>query len=241
MQQNKPGIYHFKIKSYESDFKGKMTLHAFFLFLQECAWQNALENGFGYEFVEKEKALWVLSRVKVDLDEIPNWKDTIQIKTWPRQAEGLLALRDYLLFSDEKIIARVSSSWLVLDKKTKRPRRIADFEFSKADFLSEKAIEKPIDKIIMNKDMVGIEERKVYSSDLDVNGHVNNATYVKWITDAHFSISKEQLKTFTINYISELYLEEKFTISYSRTDNIFTYLLKNSETGKEVCSAKLSY
>lgn len=241
MQQNKAGTYPIKIKSYESDFKGKMSINAFFLFLQECAWQNALENGFGYEFVEKENALWVLTRVLVQLDQIPNWKDNIEIKTWPRVAEGLFAMRDYQLIKEKQCIGQVSSSWLVLDKDTKRPRRISDFEFSKADFISEKTIDKPLEKIECSSEMLIKDNRKVYSSDIDVNGHVNNATYVKWIMDAHSVEEKDGLREFEINFIGELMLNDEFEVLCGQSwDDEYIYQIKSSEN-KDICRARILY
>ena len=77
---NQESTYDFVIKSYESDFKGNISLPAFFLLLQECEWENAKKNGFGYEFVEEESALWVLSKVKLKIISLPKWKDKIEIE-----------------------------------------------------------------------------------------------------------------------------------------------------------------
>lgn len=53
------GKYNFIVKSYDSDQEGKLNLPALFHFLQECAWNNALANGFGFEYLENENAFWV--------------------------------------------------------------------------------------------------------------------------------------------------------------------------------------
>ena len=240
MQQNKAGTYPFTIKSYESDYKGKMSLNAFFLFLQECAWQNAMENGFGYEFVEEENALWVLTRVLVQLEYFPKWKDQVEIKTWPRVAEGLFAMRDYQVIHSKKCIGSVSSSWLVLDKDSKRPRRISEFEFSKSNFVSEKAIDRLLEKIELPSRMLFCEKRRVYSSDIDVNGHVNNATYVRWIMDAHLNMETKYLKEFEINFIGELMLNDEFEIFQGQVGGESFYQIK-SDKQKEICRARIQH
>lgn len=240
MLNNQESTYDFVIKSYESDFQGKMSLSAFFLFLQECAWENAKKNGFGYEFVEKEGALWVLSKVKIKMQEFPKWKEHIKIRTWPRGPEGLFALRDYQLLLEGVVIGAVSSYWLILDKKTKRPRRITDFDFSKNDFLKESALEEPLAKIKGSHDLQLIDGRKVYASDLDVNGHVNNATYVRWIYDAFSNESARNLVEFEIHFLGELMLDDEFNIYFEEQHGQAYYKIVNLEN-KDICKALVTF
>lgn len=238
MKKNKVGIYPFKIKSYESDFNGKMSLNACFLFLQESAWQNALENGFGYEYLEKKNALWVLTRVLVHIDNWPKWKDEIIVKTWPRVAEGLFARRDYQILLEKAVVANIGSSWLILDKDTRRPRRISDFDFGRDEYISDQAIDKPLRKLGLAPQMLNVDRRKVYPSDLDVNGHVNNATYVRWIMDAHLNKETEYLKEFEINFIGELMLNDEFEILQGQIDGAYIYQIK-SVNNKEISRARI--
>lgn len=241
MLNNQESAYKFAVKSYESDFMGNMSLSAFFLFLQECAWENAKKNGFGYEFVEEESALWVLTKVKLKMTAYPRWKDAIEIRTWPRSPDGLFAVRDYQLIKDDEVIGMVSSYWLILDKETKRPRRITDFDFAHRGFADKSALGEKLGKIKILEDPIEIDERKVYSSDLDVNGHVNNATYVKWIMDAHSDLNIKKITSFEINFLSELHLKDRFTISYIEQGNKCQYLLKNTLNNKPICYAELNY
>ncbi len=57
MLKHPSGNYNFSIKSYHSDQNGKLTLPALFHFLQECAWDNARLNDFGYEFLKKRECI----------------------------------------------------------------------------------------------------------------------------------------------------------------------------------------
>ena len=229
-------IYNFSIKSYHSDQNGKLTLHSLFHFLQECAWDNARLNDFGYEFLKNDNAFWVLSRVLVQVDEYPEWKDEIEIKTWPKGSDGFFALRDFEIFTNGKSIGRATSSWLILDMDSRRPRKLENFNFIHENFLKEIAIDKRLDKITFKGELTQLEQRKVYSSDLDVNKHVNNATYVRWILDSYFSEQEPLISEFEINFISELSLNDEFSIDKIEDNSIF--VLKNVE-GREVCRAKL--
>jgi len=232
-------IYNFPVKSYHSDQNGKLTLYSLFHFLQECAWDNARINNFGFEYLEQENAYWVLSRVLVQLDEYPEWKDEISIKTWPKGTDGFFALRDFLIYKNDKIIGRAATSWLILDRTTRRPKKLDNFNFIHENFLNESAIDRKPGKVSFDAALSQIDSRKVYSSDLDVNKHVNNATYVRWITDSILT-ENEEIKEFEINFISELMLNDQFNVSVTdNSDQSQFIVLTGAENKREICKAKI--
>lgn len=238
MLKSPTSTYDFSIKSYEADQYGRMSLHTFFHYLQECAYLNALSNGFGYEFLEKENAYWVLTRVLVQIDEFPNWNDKIQIKTWPRGSEGLFAVRDFELLKNGKVIGRISSYWMILDKETRRPKRLDDYEFLRSDFVAEQAIGRKLEKLNAKGDLELVDHRKVHPSDMDVNGHVNNATYVRWVLDSFYSKTKTVLKEFEINFLRELMLGNEFEIYLNQNVDENVFVIKNMK-GQDVCRAHI--
>ncbi|MGE0089196.1 MAG: acyl-[acyl-carrier-protein] thioesterase [Bacteroidales bacterium] len=243
MLQHPYSIYNFTVKSYHSDQNGKLTLYSLFQFLQECAWDNARVNDFGYESLEKANAYWVLSRVLVQLDEYPEWKDEISIKTWPKGTDGFFALRDFLIYKNDKIIGRVATSWLILDRTSKRPKKLDNFNFIHENFLNESAIDKKPEKISFDSTLLQIDSRKVYSGDLDVNKHVNNATYVKWIMDSVVTKNgKSEINEFEINFLAELLLNDSFVVSITEMSNNTQFVVLNHvENSREICKARISF
>lgn len=239
MLQHPFGVYKFTIKSYDSDKNGKLTLQVLFHFLQECAWENARENNFGYEYLKQENAFWVLSRMLVQIDEYPDWKDEIEIKTWPKGADGFFALRDFEIAKNGKVIGRATSSWLILDMTSHRPQKLDRFNFIHENFLQEQAIETKLGKIVCNEELQCLEQRKVYYSDLDVNQHVNNATYVRWILDSYlFDESNREITELEINFISELMLNDEFQVFKANSLAEQFFVLKNL-SGREVCRVQI--
>lgn len=230
--------YKFQIKSYNSDLNGNLTLSSLFQFLQECAWDNARLNNFGYEYLNDRNAFWVLSRILVQMDEYPKWKDEISIKTWPKGKDGFFALRDFEIKLNGRTIGRVTSSWLILDQTSHRPRKLDDFNFVHENFIQESAVDRKAEKVVFKDEPKEEDIRKVYNSDLDVNKHVNNATYVRWILDSYYSKNRKPISEFEINFISELMLNDTFSInSFIDKEDIF-YVLKK-EKSKEVCRASI--
>ncbi|MBI9053909.1 MAG: hypothetical protein JEY96_08845 [Bacteroidales bacterium] len=232
------GIYNFKIKSYDTDHNGKLTLPTIFHLLQECAWENAQANEFGFEDLEKQNAFWVLSKIYIEINEYPEWKDDIEIKTWPKGIDGLFAIRDFQIFNQGKIVARATSYWLILDQSTKRPKRLEQFNFIHENFFKENAIAKVLGKVPFQGDLAELDKRKVYYSDLDVNKHVNNATYVRWILDSYFSEENINISEFEINFLTELKLNDIFTVNKSFEECVYYYILKN-KANKDVCKVKM--
>ena len=230
------GEYKFKVKSYHTDQNGKLTLPSLFHLLQECAWDNARANNFGFEDLEKQNAFWVLSKIYLEINQYPNWKDEISIKTWPKGVDGLFAIRDFQISLNGEVVGNVTSYWMILDKTSARPKRLNEFNFIHENFLNESAIDHPIGKLETPTEIKEIEHRKVYYSDLDVNKHVNNGTYVRWILDSYFSENNELIKRFEINFLQELKLNDNFSIQVRKEPAQVFYLLKNAK-GRDICKA----
>lgn len=240
MLQAKENTYPFAIKSYHTDMHAELSLHQLFLYFQECAWANAQANGFGYDFVERNQALWVLNRVLVRMQKYPKWEEKIHIRTWPSGHETMQAYRDFQVIIGEDVVGQVISSWLVLDKKTRRPKKIDELGFSNNHYLSERALSQNPDKIIFPDNSVFVIARKVHYSDIDVNGHVNNATYVRWATDALFQNYKKQAIEFEINYLRELVLNDEYLVFIAEdTQNTFVEL--RNKDGKTICVARAKF
>jgi len=231
------GKYTFQVKSYDSDQNGRLTLHTIFHFLQECAWENARDNDFGYEFLEQNNAYWVLSRVLIQMKSYPLWRDEIEIKTWPKGSDGFFAIRDFEISCKGKVVGNATSYWLILDKNTKRPKRLENFNFIHENFLRENAIERAPSKVSFDIELLKKEGRKVFYSDMDVNRHVNNATYVRWILDSYFSRNDEMIAEFEINFLAELMLNDEFFVFEGFHGVDFYYSLQNLQQ-KEICKAR---
>ncbi len=240
MLQAQENTYPFAIKSYHTDMHAELSLHQLFLYLQECAWANAQTNGFGFDFVEKNQALWVLNRVLLRIQKYPKWQEKIHIRTWPSGHETMQAYRDFQVKIGKEIFGQVISSWLVLDKNNRRPRKIADLGFSNNNYLIERALRQNPDKIVFPEKSDFVVARKVHFSDIDVNGHVNNATYVRWATDALFQNHKKQVIEFEINFIRELVLNDMFSV-FIAEDAQNTYVELKNDAGKTICLVRAKF
>jgi acyl-ACP thioesterase len=162
------------------------------------------------------KTAWVLSRMHVVFVDTPRWRDDVTLFTWHKGLERLFFLRDFMMTDREgnpKI--KATTSWLVLNLETRRLVRDPNL-LDEGTICSENVLDNPADKVVMPK---GVEPQFVTGhlvgySDLDMNGHANNAMYMQWAMDAvNYEISSvKPVKEFTINFNHEVKPQETVSI-----------------------------
>jgi acyl-ACP thioesterase len=205
----------FPIASYETDIGGNLSLYSLFNRFQEIAGAHATYLDVGYAMVQKAKLAWVLSRIKVQIHSFPRWGESVRLATWPKGIDRLFALRDFSLMNTKnESLVQATSAWLLLDIESGRPRRIEtlpiDLQFPRAIH----AIQDPLEKISIPAGLEQVFEKPIWLSDIDINRHVNNAQYVKWVTDC-FSDNRfhnRRMRSIQINYLEETMLGDTVTL-----------------------------
>jgi medium-chain acyl-[acyl-carrier-protein] hydrolase len=237
----------YKIPVYDIGFNGQLSPFALFNYLQDIASEHAVLLNFGKDDLLRDNHFWVLSRIAAQVKIWPGWEDTVVVKTWPRGTDKLFALRDYeVKYPDGRTVALASSSWLVVDMTTRRVQRpdshLTSFNPGEAvrSSLGRNAIK--IEPVA--EDFVISPDLRVQISDLDINLHVNNVIYLKWITDSydigfrtnHFPASVE------INYLAESRLNDEIVIKTSADKNncnLYNHSVVRSVDNTELCRIQL--
>jgi acyl-ACP thioesterase len=174
----------FPLRFRDIDRSDRLTPAATFHYFQDAATSHAEQLGVGREFMAQTGQAWILSRMSVLLERRPTYREKVTVRSWPRGGEKLFALRDFDIRDASDIpVVRGRSGWIILDREKRRPLR-------------PQAI---MDKLPLNEgldalpsgpvglkpqdDLVKAAERRALYSDVDYNGHVNNARYIEWIQD----------------------------------------------------------
>lgn len=221
----------------ETDARGLLSLPAMFSLFQEGALLQAELLGFGESYCEAEGRMWVLSRLLLEIEAFPAHRSNIVLETWPKKPQGPFATRDFLLRSDtEEVMARATSSWLLLDGESLRPVRPQPlFERFPLEELGE-AIPGAAPKISAGPEGPGAElEVTARYSDLDRNNHVNNTRYVRWFLDCYEprEIAPVEKLRFEINYVSSAGFGDRVRLRRNDADGASTvrgFLADGSET-----------
>ena len=225
--------YH--ISAHDTDMKDKCKLTNICNYIQESAIRHVLQYGMDPYKWMNEGLAWVLSRMKIEMYEYPEWQEIIKIRTWSRGTKGLFVNRDYeLLDSNDKIIGKATSAWLIIDIHKRRPLRPTTYlEAVNYRFVTDRtsiAEElRPLDKQEYTDSVFSLPIRY---SDVDMNHHVNNVKYARWQLDAVPTerISKEDVKEFEINFLHETILGETVNMTCKALDkNTYATSVENGK------------
>lgn len=230
----------YEINTYDVDLRGRLFPTRLMLLMQNTAWKHAEDLGIGYSHLIKRNLIWVLSRIRVEMDEFPLWKDVLTIKTFPIGCDNLMCYRDFLFFKNEQQVGKGTSAWFVINIDGRRPQRVSSYYDNNINPLPSVFKEK-IGKLNFKLDTEATLLTKVDFKSIDVNGHANNVKYLDWITDLYDSefLTHNTLREFEINYISEAILDDEIEIAANKKDKYNYFIIKNSITNKDLCRAKM--
>lgn len=205
----------FQVRTSDADMFGLARLDALFGCFQEAAGHHAHDLGVGREQLSAQGCFWVLSRCWMHVRRYPAWGREFVVRTWPQGVQRLFALRHFRLLDPggEEFGSGVSA-WVILDAAKHRPVR-------PGPFLEQIVLpdEPDVEGDILGKqppisDVSELGQVVVPFSDLDVNRHVNNAAYVRWILDSFDQKHHEclQIRSIRIDYLAETLLGDVVTI-----------------------------
>ena len=197
----------FTIPCYDTDASWRLNPSSFMDLAQEAAGQHAVYLGFGYDDLIATNTAWILSRVHVEFVDAPKWRENITLRTWHKGLNRLFFLRDFILTDDEgRERVKATTSWLVLNLETRRLVRDPKL-MEEGTVCLDNVIETPADKVVMPKDAEPqyVMDHHVAYSDVDMNGHTNNAMYMQWAMDAvdYDIASTRPVMWLTINFNHE--------------------------------------
>ncbi len=235
---------NFDIRSFHVYQDGKLKLPSLLNFLQEAAGEHANKLKFGVHDLNMSNDTWVLSRMRVEINRWPEIGENIMVETWPKGFDRLFAIRDFRVYDSKgEVLVRASSYWLVVDRISKRPKMMTNI--SKELINPEiSAIDQKLDKIPVAKNIDFIFSKITGSSEIDVNGHVNNVHYSEWIFNTlPAEILKERsLICYEINYMAEVFVDERVEVELGWEQTAENLMLGSVKRGdKEVCRAKLLF
>ncbi|MGA9120464.1 MAG: acyl-ACP thioesterase domain-containing protein [Bacteroidota bacterium] len=211
----------FTLTSYDVDFTGRLSVYSLLRRFQELAGSHAAHLGVGYDELRRDGLAWFLSRIKIEVESLPRWGETVRLVTWPKGIDRLFALREFRMEDGAgKSLLVATSSWLLVDTVKGRPRRLETILGDRTFVNTAYAIREPLEKLQSQPSLACAYEKDVLPSDLDVNLHVNNAEYAKWVLDCYDAEMQKlrMLRSIQLNYLEETLLRDRVRIMVSPED-----------------------
>ena len=230
--------YEYEIKYQEVDGQRKLRLYNLENYLLEVAGTVADELGFGIAKLHPMGLTWILTRVSLEMYELPTHCEKVRFETWIENNAHMLSTRDFRIYSGDRLIGQCKSVWAVLDLNKREIVNVFDDPMFDGAVDGE-VIEMPRVRMTTIPEPTGCVPHPIVYSDIDYNGHCNSCRYLQAMTDAYLPDYYGKKIRLDINYSKEVMLGETLQTYYLITEDGVQYQQKN-DAGETSCSAKLS-
>lgn len=230
--------FEYEIKYQEVDGNRRLRLFNLENYLLEIAGRVADELHYGIASLLPMGLTWILTRLSIEMDELPTHCDHVRFETWIESNAHMLSTRNFRIYSGDRLIGRCKSVWAILDLTKREIVNIFDTPMF-ADAVDGEVMEMPRVRMTTIPEPTGYASHTIVYSDIDYNGHCNSCRYLQALTDAYLPEYYGKRVRLDINYSKEAMLGEMMQIYYLVSEEGVQYQMKN-EAGETSCSAKIT-
>ena len=245
-EEKKVGTYECVAEPFHVDFTGRLTMGVLGNHLLNCAGFHASERGFGIATLNEDNYTWVLSRLAVEMGEMPRQYERFRVQTWVENVYRLFTDRNFaILAEDGRPLGYARSVWAMINMQTRKPADLLDLHGGCIVDYVCKDKPCPIGKPsrIRVQAAEPVESLRARYSDIDINGHVNSIRYVEHILDL-FPLERYRetpIRRFEVAYVAESYYGDELSL-YVDDCGGNAYAVEIRKNGKETaCRAKVEF
>lgn len=250
---DKVGKYEFLAEPFHCDFSQRLFMGHLGNHLLNAADFHSTERDFGMNYLNTINKTWVLSRLAIEMEEMPRQYAKFTVETWVESAMKFFTNRNFRIASpsDGKVYGYGRSVWAMIDTQTRLPQNILEVHDGKINDWIESEKECPIAKSSRVKMGAGAEYMRTidtYYSDVDINGHVNSVKYIEHILDL-FALdwySTHDIRRFEIAYVAESHQGDRLSLFREQTaPNDYCISVEKTPKGSvqsvEVCRSRITF
>lgn len=241
--------YRFAVEPFHVDFTGHLFLGVLGNHLLNAAGRHSHNRGWGIDQLNETRHTWVLSRLSIELTEMPVQYEHVEVETWVESVIKLFTERNFLIRNadDGRIYGYARSIWAMIDVETRQPSNL--LELKDGDILNYviPADEKPCPIAghgrFRFRDPQLVRTIPTYYSDVDVNGHINSIKYIEHILDLfpEERFRNQRFQRFEIAYKTESYLGDQLSFYQQVVDENETDIEVRKGNNEVVCQAKVRF
>jgi acyl-ACP thioesterase len=171
------------LRTYQTDRYGNIRPLILMNELQSIADDHAEMLGVGRTYCMANNIAWVVTHYLIDIVKLPREGEELIFASWPAAHDALRAVRDFEIrrASDNELLVRATSQWIIIDVAARRPLRISE-HLPGWGVYPGRAYDRAFEKF------PDFEPQKTRAmscryDDIDVNQHINNAVYAVWATE----------------------------------------------------------
>lgn len=177
--------HRFLLTAAEVDAQRRMPLSRLVTTIIDVATAHANRIGIGFDHLIKHDLSWVLSRLAIDIDRMPEVNHTYLFHTWVESVNRMFSERCFEMVdadSGERVLT-AHSVWMVIGMASRRPGDILSV-WSHPELVSDRPY--PGSKCGKLLPPAAAERESSYTfavSDIDVNRHVTTRRYIDLFVD----------------------------------------------------------
>lgn len=244
----------FYVEPFHVDFTGRIFLGVLGNHLLNAAGNHSQKRGWGIGALNETQHTWVLSRLCIEMEEMPRQYEHCEVKTWVKSAKRYFTNRNFSIYrSDGTPLGYARSVWAMIDLETRKPCDL--LSLYDGDILRYVVPEEEDDCPISGHGSFRFREPRLvrtidtYYSDVDINGHINSIKYIEHILDLfpRERFEQQHIHRFEIAYKAESYLGDRLSlyeqpISEDETDIEVRKVTSIPDQKEEVvCQAKVCF
>lgn len=249
---DKVGRYLFMAEPFHCDFTHRLFMGHLGNHLLNASDYHSTERGFGITYLNPIHKTWVLSRLAIEMDEMPKQYTKFYVETWLDSVMRYFTNRNFrIVGEDGKVFGYGRSVWAMIDTDTRLPQDLTTIHDGAINDWIETGKDCPIDKgsrVKMTDKAEPVRTIDTYYNDVDVNGHINSVKYIEHVLDL-FDMDyyrDHTIKRFEMAYVAESHQGDKLCFSSEQTGEgeyciRITKKDKNSEECTEVCRSKVKF
>jgi medium-chain acyl-[acyl-carrier-protein] hydrolase len=173
--------------------------------VQETSEQHLNVMNAGYERMKTTAGLvFFIISTRMHIFRFPGKGESITIKTYPRGRGGAQFYRDFKFYDTKgNLLLDVMQTTVLADAathKVQRPQGLKQFGFYPENVIEP---ENRMERFAVPDGLPLLGVRRVFYSDLDANGHMNNTVYGDVVWDFLPSDLRRKARKIQINYLCE--------------------------------------
>lgn len=254
MTKEKVGAYEFMAEPFHCDFSHRLFMGHLGNHLLNAADFHSDHRGFGMTYLNPIHKTWVLSRLAIEMEEMPAQYSKFRVETWVESAMRYFTNRNFRIVDaadDNHVYGYGRSVWAMIDTDTRQPQNILDIHDGGIVKYVDAERPCPIGKLTrvkMGVDVPLVRTIDTYYNDVDVNGHINSVKYIEHVLDlfAPEHYRSHVIRRIDIAYVAESHCGDKlcFYVEEPAADEYLVRITKR-EGGDgpdvEVCRCGLKF
>src|SRR5574344_1496743 len=244
----KIGKYEFLAEPFHCDFSGRLFMGHLGNHLLNAADFHSSARGFGMKYLMTIHRSWVLSRLAIEMNEMPEQYTKFNVETWVESAMRFFTSRNFIVTDaeSEKVYGYVRSIWAMIDTDTRQPTDIQMIDGGVINWwveMEKLCLMEKGGRVKMSNDATFVRTIDTYYNDVDINGHINSVKYIEhvlnlWPIDWY---RRHAIRRFEIAYVAEGHQGARLSFYREQTGEgeSCVRIIRSDET--ECCRSKVCF